>query len=247
MTQRINEGQLDGCYQENQVPYANTRSSRESLEIRVESQKLYETVVDENSLVSNDPASTVSAEETIANTEESVKLVGKVEESKINLAITKPIICSLGLFLGTIGIVLIVAGCCIFLENQPFGKDEESLDLTEYEIHMTHEYLYEMSITIHDNYESYYDSFLPNNCKADEYEIDVQMSSNLFSGTDDKVEIRLYGQNREPAEWFELTKPFHDGFERLSMDYYCVNFGKQSQRIGLLEKIGIRKFGSDRF
>ena len=38
----------------------------------------------------------------------------------------------------------------------------------------------------------------------------------------------------------------HDGFERLSTDIYCVNFGKEPETIGLLEKIGIRKFGSDR-
>lgn len=72
------------------------------------------------------------------------------------------------------------------------------------------------------------------------------MGSELFSGTDDKVEIRLYGQNGETTEWFELTKPFQNGFERLSHDDNCVNYRKQPETIGLLEKIGIRKFGSDR-
>ena len=72
------------------------------------------------------------------------------------------------------------------------------------------------------------------------------MGSELFSGIDGKVEIRLFGQNGETTEWFELTQPFHNGFERLSQDDYCVNFSKHSDTIGLLENIGIRNFGSDR-
>ena len=44
----------------------------------------------------------------------------------------------------------------------------------------------------------------------------------------------------------EVTNPFHNVIERPLKDpYYCVNFGKQLEQ-GYLDKIGIRKFGSDR-
>ena len=67
--------------------------------------------------------------------------------------------------------------------------------------------VYEDKPMFYENYDTYYDNFLPNSCKTDEYEITVRMSSNVFSGTDDKVNIRLHGQNGETTEWFKLTKP----------------------------------------
>ena len=67
MKKRINNGQSDGFNPENQplVRRANTMSSRETLEIRSECQKLYEIAVVETSVTINDsnPASTVSIEE----------------------------------------------------------------------------------------------------------------------------------------------------------------------------------------
>ena len=96
-----------------------------------------------------------------------------------------------------------------------------------------------------DDNETSQKSIPQSSCKAHEYEITVRMSDKFFSGTNDKVEIRLYGQNGEITEWFELTKPSHDGFERLSQDMYRVKTQKRPEAIGRLEKIGIRKFGSD--
>ena len=65
-----------------------------------------------------------------------------------------------------------------------------------------------------ENYDWYFEKKFP--CKADEYEIFVQMSGNLLSGTGDKVEIRGYDWNGKTTEWREVTTPVHDGFERLS-------------------------------
>ena len=70
MNQRIYEGQSDGFNSENQVARTNTMSSRETLEIRVEFQKLYENVLDENSVHDSNSASTVSVEETSGNNNE---------------------------------------------------------------------------------------------------------------------------------------------------------------------------------
>ena len=95
---------------------------------------------------------------------------------------------------------------------------------------------------VYDDYEANF--YNPNEqaCKYDEYEVSVYMSSKLFSGTDDKVEIRLYGRKNETTDWFELTQPFHNGLERLSEDIYCVKTDKHFKK---LKKIGIRKFGTD--
>ena len=65
MNQRIYEGQSDGFNSENQVARTNTMSSRETLEIRDEFQKLYDNVLNENSVHDSNSASTVSVEETI--------------------------------------------------------------------------------------------------------------------------------------------------------------------------------------
>ena len=79
-------------------------------------------------------------------------------------------------------------------------------------------------------------------CENDEYEINVHMSDKLFAGTDDKVEIRLYGSHNETTQWFELDGPYHDGLERLSHDIYCI---KADKHFKILQEIGIRKFGTD--
>ena len=65
MNERVNEGQSDGFNSENQVARTNTISSKETLEIRDEFNKLYENVVDENSVHDSNSASTVSVQETI--------------------------------------------------------------------------------------------------------------------------------------------------------------------------------------
>ena len=91
---------------------------------------------------------------------------------------------------------------------------------------------------------SYYrNKFIPPNCEDDEYEIRVQIGSPLWSGTDDKVEIRLYGPNNSKSNWIELIKPAVDGFERLSNEFYCVK--TENQPDFDFKKIGIRKLGND--
>ena len=137
--------------------------------------------------------------------------------------------------IGSIGIILIVAGCLI-LGMSPSHEDEKFNDETDHKAKgLKH-------TVIFDNGNDYYP--IPNSCEADEYRIAVQMSGNLYSGTDDKVKIRLHGQNGEKTEWFELTNGSKNNkLERLSSDVFCAKFKKQP---GLLEKIGIQKFGSDR-
>ena len=80
-------------------------------------------------------------------------------------------------------------------------------------------------------------------CQDDEYTIVVQMSSKLFSGTDDKVEIRLYDSFNNTTEWLELDKQFNNGFERLSTDIYCIK--PDIQVVNIITTTGIRKFGND--
>ena len=74
--ERIDKIQSDGFNPENQVARTNTISSRETLEIRVELQKLYKNVVAENSEATNDsnPAPTISVEETIENNDETAEI-----------------------------------------------------------------------------------------------------------------------------------------------------------------------------
>ena len=80
-------------------------------------------------------------------------------------------------------------------------------------------------------------------CGHNEYEISIAMGSDLWSGTNDKVEIRLYFPDGSVSEWFNLDKPMYNAFERLSTDSFCV----RPQR-GILRKpsfIGFRKLGHD--
>ena len=74
--ERIDKIQSDGFNPENQVARTNTISSRETLEIRVELQKLYKNVVAENSEATNDlnTAPTVSVKETIENHDETAEI-----------------------------------------------------------------------------------------------------------------------------------------------------------------------------
>ena len=210
-------------------------------------------------LETNDPSltSTVVVVETIENIKESLTSIGRVgaENSKICI------------ILGTICIVFIVAACYSpyvilstlaeysedkILMEKPKNPDksENSEKSTEpnffdMKYNLSYMIVYEEKETYDWHFENKFGIYIKFPCKADEYEIYVQMSGNLFSGTDDKVEIRGYDQNGKTTEWYEVTNPFHNGIGRLSKDYYyCVNFGKQLDQ-GYLDKIGIRKFGSD--
>ena len=229
MKLRTTEEQSDGLNLEKQVSCANTRSSRENFEIRVEFHKLFNTEVVVNS-VAEHASKHVSVEDIIGST-------GK-NESMVDWEVVKQIIC---IIFGSIGIVLIVTGSFMFMGLSPFHENKKCNDGSK-KIQM------QKTGTIVYNHDSSYKSVPQSSCKADEYQIKVQMSNKLFSGTDDKVEIRLYGQNGEMTEWFELMEPSHgkNGLERLSTDVYCVNFRKRPETIGRLEKIGIQKFGSDR-
>ena len=93
-------------------------------------------------------------------------------------------------------------------------------------------------------------TIIGDSCNFDSYEIIIRMGSVLFSGTDDKVEIRLYGINGEISEWLGLTESLLidgiDGFERLSEDTYCVKTEKDFKTEEIITKVGIRKFGTDR-
>lgn len=69
------------------------------------------------------------------------------------------------------------------------------------------------------------------------------MGSDLWSGTDDKVEIRLYFLDGSISKWFDLRIPMYNAFERLSIDFFCVK-----PQEGTLQKpsyIGLRTFGRD--
>ena len=224
MKLRTTEEQSDGLNLEKQASFANTRSSRENFEIRVEFHKLFNTEVVNS--VAEHASKHVSVEDIIGST-------GK-NESMVDWEVVKQIIC---IIFGSIGIVLIVTGSFMFMGLSPLDENKKCNDGSK-KIQM------QKTGMIPTNWDNSY----KRSCKADEYEIIVRMSDKLFSGTDDKVEIRLYGQNGEITQWFELMEPSHgtDGLERLSTDVYCVNFRKRPETIGRLEKIGIQKFGSDR-
>ena len=211
MKLRINEGPSEQCvdpwlYKENQISRANTRSNRDILEIHSEFRNFSTAVFVDNSV----------SEDSVGETSNRCKIS------------TRKVI-------GSIGIILIVAGCLI-LGMSPSHEDEKFNDETDHKAKgLKH-------TVIFDNGNDYYP--IPNSCEADEYRIAVQMSGNLYSGTDDKVKIRLHGKNGEKTEWFELTNGSKNNkLERLSSDVFCAKFKKQP---GLLEKIGIQKFGSDR-
>ena len=81
-------------------------------------------------------------------------------------------------------------------------------------------------------------------CENDDYKIHVFMSSDIFSGTDDKVDVRLYSGEKKTTGWFQLDTPRHNDFERLSTKTYCME--SDNHKFFRPEKIGILKDGSDK-
>ena len=80
-------------------------------------------------------------------------------------------------------------------------------------------------------------------CGHNEYKISIVMGSDLWSGTDDQVQIRLYFPDRSVSEWFILHKPMYNAFERLSTDSFCVRPQRGTPRKPSF--IGLRKLGND--
>lgn len=76
-----------------------------------------------------------------------------------------------------------------------------------------------------------------------EYEISIAMGSDLWSGTDDEVEIRFYFLDGSVSEWFDLRIPMYNAFERLAIDTFCVQ--PQQEILSRPSFIGLRKFGRD--
>jgi len=65
---------------------------------------------------------------------------------------------------------------------------------------------------------------LQNECTANCYEIEVITAKDPKSGTDDRIEIQLEGQNGTFSEWFQLdsTSWFYNDFETdLKTTYYA--------------------------
>merc|ERR1711937_1026079 len=65
---------------------------------------------------------------------------------------------------------------------------------------------------------------LQDECNANCYEIEVITAKDPKSGTDDKIEIQLEGQNGTFSEWFKLNSPrwFYNDFETdLKTTYYA--------------------------
>ena len=88
------------------------------------------------------------------------------------------------------------------------------------------------------------DSSLQSICDHDEYEILIEIGSDLWSGTDDEVQVRFYFLDGSVTEWFNLNQPLFNDFERLSTNYFCVK-PQQGKRLQKPAFIGIRKFGHD--
>ena len=107
-------------------------------------------------------------------------------------------------------------------------------------------------IVYDDNDGSYAPSWLKNTCLSEEYQIEITMASDLWSGTDDKVEIRIYSFD-SATKWFDLKKEYQpndkkvDILERLSIDTFCVEPDEEfaSNPDNFPVAIGLRKFGSD--
>ena len=109
MKLRFNEGPSDKLIQENQMSHANTRSSRDTLEIRSEFRKLSTTVFVDNPVSEN----SISVDETVKNI------------NKAKISIRKVI--------GSIGIILIVTGCFI-LGFRPSYEDETFYDESDHKL-----------------------------------------------------------------------------------------------------------------
>ena len=113
-----------------------------------------------------------------------------------------------------------------------------------------------MDMIVYDDYAyddyAYEPSWLKNTCSPEEYQIEVTMGSDLWSGTDDRVEIRIYSFD-SATKWFDLEKKYQpidkkvDILERLSIDTFCVEPDEEfaSNPDNFPVAIGLRKFGSD--
>ena len=67
-------------------------------------------------------------------------------------------------------------------------------------------------------------TIIQDECNANCYEIEVITAKDPNSGTDDKIEIQLEGQNGTFSEWFKLNSPkwFYNDFETdLKTIYYA--------------------------
>ena len=67
-------------------------------------------------------------------------------------------------------------------------------------------------------------TIIQDECNANCYEIEVVTAKDPNSGTDDKIEIQLEGQNGTFSEWFKLNSPtwFYNDFETdLKTTYYA--------------------------
>ena len=67
-------------------------------------------------------------------------------------------------------------------------------------------------------------TIIQDECNANCYEIEVITAKDPYSGTDDKIEIQLEGQNGTFSEWFKLNSPswFYNDFETdLKTTYYA--------------------------
>ena len=107
-------------------------------------------------------------------------------------------------------------------------------------------------IVYDDNEVNYEPSLFKKTCSPEEYQIEITIASDLWSGTDDKVEIRIFSFD-SVTEWIDLEKKYKsidkkvDIFERLSIDTFCVEPDEEfaSNPGNFPEAIGLRKFGSD--
>ena len=155
-------------------------------------------------LETNDPSLTstvVVVVETIENNKDSLTSIGRVgaENSKICI------------ILGTICIVFIVAACYspyvilstlaeysedkILMEKpknpDKFENSEKSAEPNFFDMKYNLSYMivYEDKETYDWHFENKFGIYIKFPCKADEYEIYVQMSGNLFSDTDDNLSL----------------------------------------------------------
>merc|ERR1719189_925787 len=85
---------------------------------------------------------------------------------------------------------------------------------------------------------------LQDECVANCYEIEVVTGKEAKSGTNDKIEIQLLGQNGTLSEWFELDSPkwFYNDFETDLKTIYYAQFDSTSE-LGIIEHIKLRKNG----
>ena len=101
-----------------------------------------------------------------------------------------------------------------------------------------------LGMIVHDDLRSTLSSLEPVfQCEQNEYEISIAMGSDLWSGTDDEVEIRFYFLDGSVSEWFDLRIPMYNAFERLAIDTFCVQ--PQQEILSRPSFIGLRKFGRD--